>query len=139
MQEKIYLDKELDRFMLKIRSGENFALLRFGDGERAIMENRPVHTGDGWSSPGQQTSLGAALNDALALDGANVYHGISCPCCDRAAYYWYMTRVPRRENVTFSNLFVNANYRRFIAEFQAINRDTIVIANHKWGGGGIIM
>ncbi len=32
MQNKIYLDKEFDRTWSKVENGENFALLRYGDG-----------------------------------------------------------------------------------------------------------
>ena len=136
MQEKIYLDKELDKFMSKLKSGENFTLLRFADGERAVMENARIQGVDGWHLPGKSTSLGEALREALQLKGENVYYGISCPCCDREAYYWYMSRIPNRNNITFSNIFVNRNYRKFLAEFKTLRRDAVVIANHRWWGGG---
>ena len=131
MREKIYLDREFDKFMGRIKRGENFTLMRFADGERAVMDNVKLRGADGWSLPGHDTFLGAALKDALQLKGENVYYGISCQCCDRSAYYWYMTRIPNRKNVTFSNIFVNNNYRRFLAEFPTIKRDAVVIANHK--------
>ena len=131
MQDKIYLDKEFDRFMAKIRNGENFTLMRFADGERAVMNNAKIHGADGWILPGHRTSLGDALKEALSLEGGNVYYGISCPCCDREAYYWYISRIPRKENITFSNIFVNRNYRRFLQEFPAIRRDAVVIANSR--------
>ena len=131
MQEKIYLDKEFDKFMRKINSGENFTFLRFADGERGLMHNSGFISQEGWISPGRDTSLADALKDALQLKGENVYYAISCPCCDREAYYWYMTRVPSRKNVTFSNIFINSNYKRFLKEFPLIKRDAIVIANYR--------
>ena len=135
MQEKNYLDREFDKFMGKIKRGENFTLMRFGDGERGLMTNATFQAQEGWKSLGHQTALGTSLKESLQLEGENVYYGISCPCCDRPAYYWYMTRIPRRENATFSNIFVNNNYRKFLAEFPAIKRDSVVIGNYRYGGG----
>ncbi|MBR0220459.1 MAG: glycosyltransferase family 2 protein, partial [Synergistaceae bacterium] len=126
----IKLSSELDKFLNKINNHENFALLRLADGERSIMTRQKIKGVDGWETSGAQTALGLALENTLKLNEANVYYGISCPCCDRAAYYWYSSRIENK-NITFSNLFVNKNYRRFIAEFEKITRDAVVIANYK--------
>ena len=133
MAEIINLSEALDNFLKKINNGENFTLLRFGDGERAIMNGTPVTAQEGWSSPSRKTLLGLALERTLNIEAKNVYYGISCPCCDRASYYWYMSRI-KNKNITFANLFVNANYRNFLKEFENLRRDAIVIANHRGEG-----
>jgi len=126
--EKIYLDAEFEKFWNKIEHNENFALLRYADGERAIMMARAIDGIDGWKSPDKLTDLGKSLINNLSFTDENVYYGISCPCCDLESYYWIKTRL-KTKNITFSNLFVNGNYLEFISRFKNLSRDAIVIAN----------
>lgn len=94
--------------------GAPFAFARFADGERAICMGTPIKGQDGWSFDGRQADFAAQLNAALRYDAPGYYVGISDGCCDLAAKEWYLQqiRVPLAR-VTFSNIFVNANYRRF--------------------------
>ncbi|MDD4394133.1 MAG: glycosyltransferase family A protein [Desulfobacterales bacterium] len=130
MPEKIYLDDEFKKIWTLIEAGENIAFLRHGDGERAIMEGRSIKAQEGWESPGYVSQLGSACLDALNLRDPRVWYGISCPCCDPAAYYWYISRIAHR-NITFANLWVNSNYCTFIKAFENLEREAIVIANHR--------
>jgi 2-polyprenyl-3-methyl-5-hydroxy-6-metoxy-1,4-benzoquinol methylase len=94
--------------------GPPFAFVRFGDGERAICLGRPIAAQDGWSFDGGQQDLSQALLDSLRYDAPDYYVGISDSCCDPEARRWYLEqiRVPG-DQVTFANIFVNWNYRRF--------------------------
>ena len=91
--DKIYLNNEFDKFWTMIRTNQNFSLLRFGDGERALMMGKKVIAQEGWSAPEKITELGKSLLSCLSLENKNIYFGISCPCCDIEAYYWYKTRI----------------------------------------------
>jgi 2-polyprenyl-3-methyl-5-hydroxy-6-metoxy-1,4-benzoquinol methylase len=94
--------------------GSPFAFARFGDGERSILLGRPVATRDGWAYDGGPSPLAAELEAALRCDAPGYYLGISDRCCDREAHDWYRSRVRvTTERLTFANVFVNANYRRF--------------------------
>ncbi|MDD4058895.1 MAG: glycosyltransferase [Bacteroidales bacterium] len=130
MENIIYLSDEYEKLWKKILKGENFAFLRHGDGERAIMEGRSVIAQEGWKAPNHVTKLGYDCLDALRLDDERVWYGISCPCCDPAAYYWYVSRIPSK-NITFANIWVNSNYNLFIKSFNELKRDAIVIANYR--------
>lgn len=133
--DKITMDKEYDKFMGMILKGENFAFMRNADGELAIMEGRAVNAQEGnWSSPDYVTKLGEDIYKSLSLVGDNVYYAISCPCCDRRAYYWYASRVANPHNITFANLWINSNYRHFLEDFCKIKRDAILIANFRAEG-----
>ena len=46
----IFLKDEYEKFWQKILRGENFALPRYGDGERALMTVQPVKAQEGWRS-----------------------------------------------------------------------------------------
>ena len=126
---KKFLDKDYDFFWSKIKRNENFMLLRYGDGERLIMVGQPVKAQEGWTSPAGVTSLGKALKKTLGIEEENVYYGVSCPCCDSKSYFWYCQNI-LSNNITFANIFVNNNYGRFIADFEQLKRDAVVIGNH---------
>jgi len=129
MNNNIYLNEEFNIFWKKIENNENFTLLRYGDGERAIMCGKKVKAQEGWESPNHLSKLGQALLSTLNIQDKKIYHGISCPCCDSEAYFWYKSRIENK-NITFANLWVNANYKNFIEKFSNLKRDAILIANH---------
>ena len=94
--------------------GEPFAFARFGDGERAICEGRFVQAQDGWSYSGEKSQFAAELNAALRINAPNYCLGISDACCDPASKDWYLRQITiPLEQLTFANIFVNWNYRRF--------------------------
>lgn len=125
------LKNEFNNFWKKIENCENFALLRYGDGERAFMTGQSVTAQEGWTSPNKIGKLGLALISTLNFnDNTNVYYAISCPCCDQAAYYWYKSRI-HSNKITFANLFINANYKKFIKKFEKLERDAIFIGNYR--------
>lgn len=135
MNDKLYLNEEFDRFWGKILNGENFAFMRNADGELAIMQGRHVAAQEGnWVSPNYVSKLGEAIYESLSIDADNAYYAISCPCCDEYAYNWYMSRVANNKNVTFANLWINNNYKKFKEEFPKLNRDAILIANFRAEG-----
>lgn len=94
--------------------GAPFAFARYADGERAICMGNPIVGCDGWEYPGGRTRFAEDLLASLHCTEPDFYYGISDGCCDRPARDWYLDhlRVPL-DQVTFSNIFVNWNYRRF--------------------------
>ncbi len=95
--------------------GTPFAFARFADGERAICMGEPIVVPrDGWAYRGGPSRFADDLNASLTCTDPDFYYGISDGCCDLPARDWYLQRlrVPM-EQVTFSNIFVNWNYRRF--------------------------
>jgi 2-polyprenyl-3-methyl-5-hydroxy-6-metoxy-1,4-benzoquinol methylase len=96
--------------------GPPFAFVRFGDGERSICRGLPLVNCDGWQYDGRASQFAADLNAALTYSAPDYYLGISDGCCDRESRDWFLERrkVPL-DQVTFANIFVNGNYRRFRA------------------------
>lgn len=127
-----YLKNELDFFMQQIKSDIPFALVRYGDGERAIMCQQSIKAQEGWESSGK-TKLGIDLLASLNISAPNFFHAFSCPCCDKEAYYWYFTRI-NNPNKTFANLFINANFPRFKKELENLKKDCVLIANYRARG-----
>lgn len=129
----VFLDLEYKKFINKIMSNENFALIRNGDGELAIIEGRSIQAQEGWVAPSKKTKLSKDLLMSITENSNNFYIGISCPCCDRKAYYTYRSLV-NSKNITFANLWVNGNYQSFISDLNSLKRKTIIIANHRAKG-----
>jgi glycosyltransferase involved in cell wall biosynthesis len=125
------LDKEFDRVWEKIKNNENFALARYADGEYAIMSGKQIQGVDGWTSTDYVSKLGQDCLNSLSIVDENYIYGIACPCCDREAYYWITSRLPEKATVSFSNIFVNRNYSKFINKFEKLKKDAVIIANEK--------
>lgn len=120
-----------------ILKGDNFALARNADGERAIMLGISVESQEKkWTSPNYISKLGKDIYASLDIDRDNFYYAISCPCCDKEAYYWYKSRI-KNKNTTFANLWINANFRDFRKKFEMIKRDAVLIANYRSKGAKI--
>jgi hypothetical protein len=126
-----YLDKEFDKFWQKIKTRENFALVRNGDGERAVMSGKVLQAQEGgWKSPNYISKLSKDCLSSLLINNDKFFCGISCPCCDEEAYYWYRSRISGK-NITFANLWINQNYTKFRKNFDNLKRDCVLITNHR--------
>lgn len=128
--DKIFLNEEFDRLWKKVESGENFGLTRNGDGELALILGKELTAQEGWHSPNYISKLGKDILRALNTVRSNLIHGISCPCCDREAYYWYSSRI-KSNNITFANIWVACNFSKFKEKFGSLKRKAILIANYR--------
>jgi len=118
----------------KLRANENFAFSRFSDGELRIMQNKELVLGDGYNKIGEVVSHGdyypedrkhvhpqqhphvvSKLMEAYQYKKHNYYVGLSCRCCVGEADFREMVdwRGGDDEFLTWSNLWVNGNYRLF--------------------------
>ncbi|MBR5913179.1 MAG: glycosyltransferase family 2 protein [Selenomonadaceae bacterium] len=129
----ISLKDEYKKYWQKIIAGENFALVRYADGERLLMFGTKIKSQEGWHAPECVTRLGADLRKSLGLAAPNFVYAISCPCCDSEAYYWYMNNL-RGCNVTFSNIWINANFATFWEDFNKLERDAVLVTNYRGKG-----
>lgn len=93
---------------------EKFCFSRFADWERSLICGWEIQGADGWKS-GPDQKIGRALHAALRCDLPGWYVGIACPCCDLEGHEVLKAnlRVPE-DHRSFSNLFVNGNYDRFM-------------------------
>ncbi len=126
-----HLSDEIEVFFDKLKRNENFALSRNADGERAIMQGRSVISQENyWTSPNYICKLGVDILDSLNIVDSRFYYAISCPCCDKEAYFWYKSRIDST-NITFANLWININFQHFKRYFEQLNRDCVLIANYR--------
>jgi hypothetical protein len=146
--------KAFDHVLSKIKNKESFAFTRFSDGELFIMQNKHLllaenHyiTGD-LSGPNRYTAeeqkefkpeehqfYRKKLTEAFLHTQEGYFKGI-CTATDghvgRENFEWMLElHGGNHESLTYSNLLINANYRRFIEEMVPLfaDRNILYVAN----------
>ena len=141
--------KDLEIFEEKLRGKENFAFVRFSDGEADILLNKKLVIADdyviegnfkhnfGYSKedhknfdPDQHGFVREKLVKSFLFSKENYYTGIACPCCIGGieAHIWMKRNINRSsEFLTWANLFVNGNYSDFIEKIVPVFRDRKIV------------
>ena len=133
---------ELDKFHAMLESCENFALVRFGDGEMAVIHGDAIDlsekcNGEHHYIPGdpQHEQQRKRLHHALCYKSASYYVGIACPCCVGKQNFLQLKQQSQQpeEQLTWANLFVNSNYPRFRSLVVPVlaRRDVVLVGHHK--------
>ena len=128
---------------------ENFAFSRFSDGEVLVLNRievsmAPSHNKIGHATfnaenpkdagkhyiPEEHESFRSLLEDSLRYRANNYYKGISCKCClipmwGKTAYesQFRIIGTGDEHNLTWSNLFINSNYKRYVDETLPLLKD----------------
>jgi len=131
--------KEFDKLLYRLKTKENFAFSRFSDGELFIMQNKKIILADNhyitgnirganvYTEEEQKEFLPAEhqfyrekVIECFKHKQHNYFKGICTgtdPHLGRQNFDWQINLLgEEEENLTFSNLLINANYRRFIEE-----------------------
>jgi hypothetical protein len=125
--------QHFDYFRTKISIGENFVFARYADGERMILNNQPILEGtqafsiDRWRFQNNLVFSKDLLETCFHKE-ENYYYAISCKCCDPMGESFYRELL-KNHNITFSNLFINANYAEFINFVSNLDKEVFLIAN----------
>lgn len=113
---------ELDSFNAKLASGENFSLVRFGDGEMVVINGEAIDlskkcNGEHQYIPGnaQHEAQRALLAAALSYRSNDYFVGIACPCCVGEQHFLQLKQQSQQSEsqLTWANIFVNSNFPRF--------------------------
>ena len=141
--------QDLELFNEKLKSMENFAFVRFSDGEADILKNIKLEIrsdyvieGDvlhnfGYSEedhksfdPDKHGFVREKLYKSYRFDKKNYFTGIGCPCCIGGInIHTAMKRGINRPSstLTWANLFVNGNYKNFIEKTIPILSDRKIV------------
>lgn len=117
----------IDDFNKIYFEGEPYAFLRMADGERAFGMRVPIKSRRcGFEYDGTDTNAAKRISQVVKENVPGLYFGISCPCCDPKGAAWYREQVTCPDwQLSYSNLFANANYQRF----QALDlKNTVLVA-----------
>lgn len=112
---KQIFSSDFEEAMRLIACQDSFALSRFADGEACVLQNKTVGNSDGWLfKQNKNLIFRRDLRHSLLCNDPHYYYGLSCSCCDRPNHE-YLTNLVRAPltNLTFSNIWVNANYSKF--------------------------
>tara|TARA_R110002110_G_scaffold176155_2_gene380112 strand:+ start:204 stop:1001 length:798 start_codon:yes stop_codon:yes gene_type:complete len=142
--------KDFDHILKKLKAHENFAFTRFSDGELFILQNKTVVLSDNHYItgdikgpnrytkeehkefyPDKHQEYRAKLIECYQHTQDNYYKGI-CTSTDghvgRENFDWMIDfHGSDHENLTFSNLLINANYSRFVEELIPVIADRPIL------------
>lgn len=136
----------------KLLNNENFAFLRFSDGELFVMQNKRLELGENYFVIGNQLGSGRyneeeqkkfipeenqnernLLIQSLKHNQKNYFKGICTrPDVDLETFNWQLELAGGDdEHMTWSNLFINGNYERYLTEIVPIfkTKKIIMIVN----------
>lgn len=149
---------EFEKFKQKLQEKENFALSRFSDGETFILKGQTVVLDNTFYITGNKTGAGSyleeefkefyperdsknreALIDAFKHRQPGYYKGLTGKADEDIAgegifkYQLDLYGTGDDEHLTFSNVFINNNYPRFLSEIVPLfkDREVYLIASEK--------
>jgi|TARA_R110000796_G_scaffold86611_2_gene187339 hypothetical protein len=144
---------EFDNFLDKLKTGENFAFNRFSDGELFMLQNQPLVLAENYFITGDKSMGGhypveeqkefipgthkeqhKRLMKAFTFRKKGHYKGI-CSLDDIGpdTHKWLLDihGPGDTEHLTFANVLINSNYRRYVDEMLPLykERDIIYVVN----------
>ncbi len=122
---------DLEALIAKVERREPFAFARYADGEYAVLKGQPIKGMDGWEMKPEYENLRAHIWKSLDHIEDNYFYGISCPCCDSPKHDWFKQHMydKHSDNLTYSNLFVNGNYKRFKEWIPTLNVEDVKVVS----------
>lgn len=130
-------NKAFDFFTELIKSESNFAYARYADGEVSLMKGIEITEGsqayniDGWKAPNKLTKVGKDLLETLTHTENNYYYAISSDTDFTRDNEFLITYIKNKNNITFANLWINANYQKMKAFYYSLNKPIYLICNEK--------
>ena len=123
--------------MRMIVEADSLAFSRAADGEANVLKNNTIGNKDGWLYKKDKNLIFRAdLRRSLQCIDAGFIYGISCTCCDVVNHDYLLGLLKTgREHMTFSNMWVNANFPLFKEHFfktlRAAEKDIVICTNEK--------
>lgn len=101
-------------FINKIQKGEHFGVIRPADGEFQVLCNNTLTNCDNWTFKSGGV-LSQHLYSSVCTPMNNLYVGIPCDtCCNKEMCDTYKKILGDNKNITYANIFCNANWKDFI-------------------------
>jgi len=126
--------KEHLEIILKwIDDDKKFGLIRPGDGEYNILIDNTIKVYDKWEYK-KGGKLKNDLTKSLKNKSKNLYIGISCNCCimGKEIQEFYKNKINILDSQkTYANIFVNANYKKFIDYIMKYDKDIYYVGPGK--------
>ena len=128
---------DFDLLLTKLKEGVNFSFSRFSDGELYILKNQKLTLSEEGTfcndkdydiiypdrdlkefNPDKDSFYRDRLVDAFKYNAPNYYKGLTCRCCGTDEQFdWQIEFMGEGDhNLTWANLWLNANYKHFVEE-----------------------
>jgi len=144
---------EFDKFLAKLKAKEPFAFSRFSDGEMFMLQNKRIILAANFYVTGETAGNGVYTEEEQKIFDPNAhqfyrerlvdsfkfrkpgYHkGLSCRGdVGEENFQWQLDLHGEGDenHLTFSNVFINNNYKRYIEEVVPLfaDREVILVAN----------
>jgi hypothetical protein len=123
--------------MRMIVEADSMAFARAADGEANVLKNNTIGNKDGWLYKQDKNLIFRAdLRRSMFCSDHGFIYGISCTCCDRVNHEYLLKLLKTdRSHMTFSNMWVNANFPLFMEHFfktlKSSGKDIIICTNAK--------
>lgn len=130
-------NKDFEFFTNLILSDTNFAYARYADGEVALMNGKGIGEGsqaynvDNWCAPNTVTKAGKELLESLSHTEDNYYYAISSNTDWISDHDFLKRHIKNHNNITFANLWINANYIKMKAFYHNLKKEVYLICNKK--------
>jgi hypothetical protein len=144
--------QDFEKFKKYLIEKTNFSFTRFSDGELFVLQNKRLelqenyyiigeNRGGGWYNKEEQKQFfpekhqfyRQKLMESLQFNATNFYRGICTrPDVDKETFDWMINIAGGdSETITWSNLFINSNYERFLVDILPIfsQKEIIFIVN----------
>lgn len=122
---------EIKKIFDKLKNKNLFSFSKFADGEWFMMRNIPINNNE-FNYTVDDIFYRDKLIEAFKYKDDGYIVGISCPCCQGQEHYNMKEFSEQDENnLTYANVFVNANYPFYLTTFidEYKNWDVILVAN----------
>ncbi len=128
--------QDLSELNKRLLEKKPFSFSKYSDGEYAILKGFPITNCDNWTfSPVLHEKESELLLESFKYEHEDYYVGIGCPCCNPDNMVSWMRDTTKTKNLTWANIFVNANYELFISEtlpiFTNWEGDVFLFANEQ--------
>ena len=128
--------QDFEYYVDLIENGDNFSYARYADGQVRLMKGQQISMGtqaylqDKWSSPNKLTKVGLKLQQTLNHKESNYHYAISAHSDSVQDCQYLMSKI-ENPNITFANLWINANYQNMKKFYQNLKHQTLIICNNK--------
>ena len=129
--------KDFCEALEKIKTLNSFAISRYADGEASVLKNLTVGNKDGWLYKKDKNLIFRSdLRKSLTCTDKNFVYGISSRNIDEKNYLFLRKFIQQGlKYITFSDIWVNANYNMFnelfLATLNETKKEIAVITNPK--------
>lgn len=123
--------------LARIKNSDSLAISRCADGEAGVLKNTTIGNKDGWLYKHDKNLIFRAdLRESLTCTDDNFIYGISSRNVDEDNYLFLRRYVKQSlDYMTFSDIWVNANYELFNQQFletiKGTKRDVVFVTNPK--------